>query len=73
MAWQHDEQWCKTCICQEASSQLAGVSEEHSLRARIEALNEEHELLLSTAVKQDEDVASAHRALQVLPAGLLMP
>ena len=35
------------------------------LRARIEALNEEHELLFSTAVKQDEDIASAHRALQV--------
>jgi hypothetical protein len=46
-------------------TQLAGADEAQVLRARIEALNEEHELLFSTAVKQDEDIASAHRALQV--------
>ena len=49
-----------------ANTKLAGADEAQELRARIEALNEEHELLLSTAVKQDEDIASAHRALQVV-------
>ena len=48
-----------------ANTSPAGDDKAQALHARIEALNEEHEVLLATAVKQDEDIASAHRALQV--------